>query len=296
MTLASAATTSPATAVVARALERAVRTPDCVLDGEVCALDEEGRSSFSVMQQGSGPFVYYVFDVLEIDGEPVLDLPLRERRERLAGLLDLEGTRFGSPRPSTTAWRSWPPPRPRDSRGSGQESRLSLPAWQADPRLAEGQDAPGAGVRRRRLHQGKGTQGADTRLARPRRHARRPARVRGQRRHRVHRGRDRATPAQAPTARAGDLRVSRGSEDAEGAKGRRRLGRAGLVAEVEFAEWTHDGRLRAPVYRGLREDKESRRGVERSRFRPRSSAEDARCASPTSTSRSGRRRASRRAT
>ena len=53
-----------------------MRTPDCVLDGEVCALDEQGRSSFSVMQQGSGPLVYYVFDVLEIDGEPVLDLPL----------------------------------------------------------------------------------------------------------------------------------------------------------------------------------------------------------------------------
>jgi len=29
-----------------------------------------------------------------------------------------------------------------------------------------------------------------------------------------------------------------------------------LVAEVEFAEWTHDDRLRAPVYKGLREDKE----------------------------------------
>ena len=30
-----------------------------------------------------------------------------------------------------------------------------------------------------------------------------------------------------------------------------------LVAEVRFAEWTHDGRLRAPVYQGLREDKEA---------------------------------------
>jgi bifunctional non-homologous end joining protein LigD len=30
-----------------------------------------------------------------------------------------------------------------------------------------------------------------------------------------------------------------------------------LVCEVEFAEWTHDGRLRAPSYQGLREDKEA---------------------------------------
>ena len=36
-----------------------------------------------------------------------------------------------------------------------------------------------------------------------------------------------------------------------------------LVCEVEFAEWTHDGRLRAPVYQGLREDKSRRVDVRR---------------------------------
>src|SRR5690348_14891445 len=73
---------------VARALPRALRTPSCVLDGEVCALDDQGRSSFSLMQQGLGRLVYYVFDVLEIDGEPVIGLPLEERRERLEAVLD----------------------------------------------------------------------------------------------------------------------------------------------------------------------------------------------------------------
>ena len=77
---------------VARALGRATRSPDCVLDGEVCALDDEGRSSFSVMQQGSGPLVFYAFDVLEVDGEPLLDLPLTERRKRLEALLDRRNT------------------------------------------------------------------------------------------------------------------------------------------------------------------------------------------------------------
>ncbi len=45
-----------------------------------------------------------------------------------------------------------------------------------------------------------------------------------------------------------------------------------LVAEVEFVEWTHDGRLRAPAYQGLREDKEATevRREEPSRSRPRS--------------------------
>jgi bifunctional non-homologous end joining protein LigD len=75
---------------VAKEIPNAVKTPDCVLDGEVCALDESGRSSFSAMQQGKAgtPLVYYVFDVLELEGEPVVDLPLVERRKLLEGLLD----------------------------------------------------------------------------------------------------------------------------------------------------------------------------------------------------------------
>jgi bifunctional non-homologous end joining protein LigD len=75
---------------VARALARAVRTPECVLDGEVCAMDEEGRASFSAMQQGKDgtPLVLYLFDVLEVEGEPLVDLPLTERRQRLEQLVD----------------------------------------------------------------------------------------------------------------------------------------------------------------------------------------------------------------
>jgi bifunctional non-homologous end joining protein LigD len=74
---------------VGKHVEQAVKSPDCVLDGEVCALDERGKSSFSAMQTGrTAGLAYYVFDVLEIDGEPLLELPLRERRERLEALLD----------------------------------------------------------------------------------------------------------------------------------------------------------------------------------------------------------------
>jgi bifunctional non-homologous end joining protein LigD len=75
---------------IAKALAQAVRSPACVVDGEVCALDEQGRPSFSAMQQGKPgtAIVYEVFDVLEIDGAPVLDLPLTERRARLEQLLD----------------------------------------------------------------------------------------------------------------------------------------------------------------------------------------------------------------
>src|SRR5438552_441086 len=75
---------------VAKELAKAVKTPDCVLDGEVCALDEQGRASFSAMQQGKPgtPLVYFVFDLLELEGEQLVDLPLSERRQRLERLLD----------------------------------------------------------------------------------------------------------------------------------------------------------------------------------------------------------------
>ena len=79
---------------VAKAIAKAARSPDCVVDGEVCALDTDGRPSFSAMQQGKPdtPIVYAVFDVLEVDGVPTLDLPLTERRARLEQLLDARQT------------------------------------------------------------------------------------------------------------------------------------------------------------------------------------------------------------
>ncbi len=55
-------------ALVAKELPKALRTPDAVVDGEVVALDADGRASFSAMQQGSTRLAYEVFDVLEVDG------------------------------------------------------------------------------------------------------------------------------------------------------------------------------------------------------------------------------------
>ena len=77
---------------LARALAAAFKTPDCVADGEVCALDSEGRATFSAMQTGSAAQVFYVFDLLEVEGEPLIELPLTERRKRLERLLDRRST------------------------------------------------------------------------------------------------------------------------------------------------------------------------------------------------------------
>jgi len=62
----------------------------CVLDGEVCALDEKGRSSFQLLQnQGetNHPVVYYVFDVLFDGAKDLRSLPLIERKSRLEAIL-----------------------------------------------------------------------------------------------------------------------------------------------------------------------------------------------------------------
>jgi bifunctional non-homologous end joining protein LigD len=74
-------------ATIARALPHALRTSDCVVDGEVCMLDERGHPSFSLMQQGGGSPAYYLFDLLELERRPVIDLPLEERRHQLEQLL-----------------------------------------------------------------------------------------------------------------------------------------------------------------------------------------------------------------
>jgi len=74
---------------VAKALVKAVRSPNAVVDGEVARIDTTGRTSFSELQQGSGQLVYYAFDLLELDGKPLVDLPLRERKEQLQKLIDL---------------------------------------------------------------------------------------------------------------------------------------------------------------------------------------------------------------
>jgi bifunctional non-homologous end joining protein LigD len=72
---------------VASALVRAIRTPECVLDGEVCALDATGRPSFQEMQRGGDTLRYVAFDCLEIEGASLVELPLVERRRLLGDLI-----------------------------------------------------------------------------------------------------------------------------------------------------------------------------------------------------------------
>jgi bifunctional non-homologous end joining protein LigD len=57
-----------------------------ILDGEIVALDAEGRPSFNLLQhkkENAQAVVFYLFDVLAFRGRDVRELPLRQRRELL---------------------------------------------------------------------------------------------------------------------------------------------------------------------------------------------------------------------
>jgi bifunctional non-homologous end joining protein LigD len=65
-------------------------TKNCIIDGEVCALNAGGKSSFQLLQNsGEVParVVYYVFDVLFENGKDVRDLLLTERKTHLEAML-----------------------------------------------------------------------------------------------------------------------------------------------------------------------------------------------------------------
>ena len=78
-------------------LPQSVKAQRAILDGEIVALDEEGRPSFSLMQQRTGfrpgkhrlpgregvPIVYYAFDLLYFDGFDLRRVALEQRKQLL---------------------------------------------------------------------------------------------------------------------------------------------------------------------------------------------------------------------
>jgi bifunctional non-homologous end joining protein LigD len=95
-----------------------IRAQSAIVDGEVVALNEDGRPEFGLLQDRAGmgrfgpsaggkrrgeprgaraPIVYYVFDLLYLDGRLLLDVPLEQRKRLLRSVLrDHPGVRFAS--------------------------------------------------------------------------------------------------------------------------------------------------------------------------------------------------------
>jgi len=243
---------------VARAIALAVRAPSAVLDGEVCALDDTGRSDFGRLQRSEGLLVFVAFDLIELDGEPLLRRTYLERRGELARLLDTSGPGvLLSPSfddgaaleqaarehglEGVVAKRTASPYQP--GRRSPDWRKLKLKARQelviAGFTRGKGRRSSGIGAlllgvngpAGLRFAGSVGTGFSDRELDRlellltPLRQKDSPFRE---------------LPS-LPRTLSGDLIWVEPV----------------LVAEIEFAEWTRDGRLRAPVYLGLRDDKQA---------------------------------------
>ena len=84
-----------------------LRATQTVIDGEIVALDANGRPSFQVLQHRSANLshviVFYAFDVLHLDGVDLTQKPLERRRKKLPGLIEGSGLLFSQELPGTAA-------------------------------------------------------------------------------------------------------------------------------------------------------------------------------------------------
>ncbi|HTR88575.1 MAG TPA: non-homologous end-joining DNA ligase [Solirubrobacteraceae bacterium] len=247
-------------------LAEALGPHDAMLDGEIVAFDEHGRPSFEALQPRihlrgetavgaharAAPVTYAIFDLLWIDGENLMDLPYTERRARLEEL-GLEGAHWRV----SSYQRGHGRALLKATRTQGLEGVVAkrldsryLPgnrggAWlkikhHLGQEVVIGGWSEGRGARAKRigaLHIGVN---ADGKL----RYA----------------GRVGTGFTQQTLARLAALLAARERPDSPFA-GPRQPPRGAhfvtpdLVCEVEFTEWTREGMLRHPSYRGLREDK-----------------------------------------
>jgi bifunctional non-homologous end joining protein LigD len=246
-----------------KAFNRALSSHRAILDGEIVAFDENGRPSFGRLQgrmhvsseaaarrrMKEAPVAYIVFDLLWLDGHSLMELPYEERRARLKEL-ELQGPHWQTPDHVVGNGAAVL----EASRASGLEGVVAKrldspylpgrrsPCWlKAKNVLREdvvvGGWLPGEGKRQNSIgallvgvpedgrlryagRVGTGFTGAElTRLAKvlePRSHS--PF-----------------SGEPAPPRNAVFVEPTR-------------------VAEVEFTEWTSDGVLRHPSYKGLREE------------------------------------------
>jgi bifunctional non-homologous end joining protein LigD len=256
---------------VVKSLQK-LKTGATVLDGEIVALTPKGQSSFQLLQslelgQEKPPLFFYVFDMPQQDGEDLRGLPLEERRERLEKLLrkppgilrysetvggdgeklleqarglGLEGVigkRAGSLYETGRRSGAW------IKLKTHREQEFVIGGY-TDPeggRKHFGALLMGVYEGKRLVYTGKVGSGYNDALLR----------TLGKRFKAL--AQEACPFANLPEAKAG--RYGSGITRAE--MKRCHWLKPELVAQVKFAEWTRDGKLRQPVFLGIREDKKA---------------------------------------
>ncbi len=248
---------------IARALEEQ-RVQSLVLDGEVCALDADGVPRFQLIQprinltRGSDiaraeaeiPVVYFVFDILYLDEHDLRNVPLEDRKRLLASRVQfgdvirpvsyIEELGVETEAQAKRLGFEGVVGKRRDSRyepGARSRSWVKVKAVN-EQEFVVGGYTPGEGARDR-------TFGAlaigyydDGKL--------------------VYAGNVGSgfNDAMLGSIRKQleDLKTAKSPFEAGKVEGKVTWVEPRLVAQVKYAEWTNDGRLRAPVFLGLRDD------------------------------------------
>jgi bifunctional non-homologous end joining protein LigD len=234
-----------------------VRAKEAILDGEICALDARGIPRFQMLQRKGGrqrpPIVYFVFDLLYVDGHDLTACTVVERKAKLAEIL----------KPSSVIKLS------DHIEGDGEAFFREIEKFQLEGMMAKRADSKYVQKRssdwlkiktvmRQEVVVGGYTQPRGTRshfgsLV--------CGLYRGDELHYVaHIGggfNEKLLAAiyklmqPLKSNQSSFLQVPKTNEPVQWLKPK-------LVAEVKFSEWTADNRLRHPVFVGLREDKAPR--------------------------------------
>jgi bifunctional non-homologous end joining protein LigD len=236
---------------VARAVAK-LRARTAVLDGEVVAFDDDLVSRFQLLQQGKVPLLYAVFDCLWLDGRDLRREPLPVRRAAFERLIEGSERLFPSRRLAAdglvahrqavrSGYEGLLAKDPTAAYVSGRTRRwLKVKVQREEEFVVGGFTAPagtrthlgalllGAYAGRDLLYVGRVGTGFTQRVL---------AAVHGLLR-----------PLVRPSPPFADPPRLRGVTWVE----------PRLVAQVSFQEWTHDRQLRAPVFLGLRDDKDPR--------------------------------------
>ena len=252
------------------AAARALPVSRALLDGELAVVLPDGRTSFQALQNarrtpGAIDLVYFVFDLLELDGEDLTRRPLEQRKEALRQVLGDDrgvirysdhvigdGARFyqaacAGGLEGIVSKRRADPHRGGRSRGWLKikcvlRQELVIGGFTEPKGSRAGLGALLVGVYEDGALRFAGKVGTGFTQA--------SARALRERLDRLEAERSPFTP-RPPTA------VARAA----------RWVRPELVAEVAFSEWTDDGKIRHPSFQGLREDKRARQ-VRRERPAP----------------------------
>ena len=250
---------------------KALPARECVIDGEVVALDEEGRSSFQLLQAREmegrkTPVYFYAFDLLQLDGKSLVSLPLEARKNVLEKLCaDARDPIRYSGAIGGDAKRLLEEVKRRGLEGIiGKQRNSVYEPGRRSGAWIKAQMCQRTGIRYRRIHAAAG------RLANI---SARSSLVTSENKKLVFAGkvgtgftvkslsmlykkfqkeaRDDCPFVDLPSKQNGQW-----VQDITPSMMRKmHWVNPVFVCEIKFAEWTRDGKLRAPVFLGLREDK-----------------------------------------